>query len=274
MNTFATICTIILCLVPHGDLHDKIKGLDRQIIGQPRSIELRLMRGEFLRLHGEQIKALKDFQVAEDIDPQGAAVHLLKGQLFFDMKRHRAAAKELTRFLKAKPQSPEGLRAMAKNELARGDSDQAIALYRQLLRASPANIPDDILACARLIARAKNFGASKAAEFLQSELKTRGPLIVLELEAIQMETTARLFDAAIDRINRLSKKSKRQDLWDVRRAGVYRASGNVKSEMASWQAAKKNLKDLPTHVRRRPGTVAQGQKIEQEIKRLSLKKRD
>lgn len=274
MNAITTLCAMILSLVPHGELHDKIKELDRQIAVQPRAVELRLMRGEFLRLHGEHIKALKDFQVATSLDPEGVVVHLMKGQLFFDMKRHGAAAKELVRFLKAKPKNPIGLRCAAENENAQGHTAAAIQYYQSLLALDAPTRPQDILACARLMRGVGSEGPMRSIKFLDHMIKSKGPLIVLEKEALAIEKSAGQFGAAIARIDRLSKKSKRQDMWSICRAEVFRASGDRTQEVAHWLAAKKQIGALPLHVRKRPATVAQAKMIEQEIARLQLEKRN
>ena len=268
MSILLNTCLLLVLWMPHGDLHQQIADLDVQIRKAPGSVALRLRRAELLRLHQEYPRALRDLQKAAELDPDRREVHLFKGRLLFDMKRHRQALKAFDAFLRAFPTHRLGLQLAARCAHEAEFHDRACALYKRLLALPGTAEPDDVLSYVRSMERVEQIGAHGALVFLKGELAKRGTIITLELEALRLEKALGRYAEAINRLDRLALHQRRQDIWSVRRAEVYHLSGQRDLEERSWKNALSQLQRLPRAVRQRPATLALKKRIEDSLRAI------
>ncbi|HKS35910.1 MAG TPA: hypothetical protein VJW76_01885, partial [Verrucomicrobiae bacterium] len=91
----------------HGDLHDQIAAVTRQIDRDPTSATPYLKRGELHRVHGNWEAALNDYTHVARLDPDFEAIDFFRGRMLLDADRPKPARECLNRFLAKRPDHAE-----------------------------------------------------------------------------------------------------------------------------------------------------------------------
>lgn len=245
-----TGCQLALALwaVAHGDLHEQIETVTRQIRRSPREAQLHLKRGELHRAHGDWKKALADYDRAAGLDPGMEIVLLARGQALLESGQFRPAKDELDRFLKKQPNHADGhlirARALAKlNEHPAAAEDYTLAIN---LSEEPR--PEFFLERAEVLVRD---GRPEAAlQGIQAGIDKLGSIVTLQLSAIDMELNLRRFEAALARLDGLTAQSQRKESWLARRGEILLQAGRTNEARAACTSALTELESLPSRLRK------------------------
>jgi tetratricopeptide (TPR) repeat protein len=239
----ATLVCVSTKARAHGDVHERINLLTAQIAQKPSNAPLYFERAELYRVDGDFTNALADFDRAAKIDPSLKRVDFCRGRVLFEAGREREALAPLNKYLAAKPEDSEAyttrartLRKIGNFKPAAEDYTTAIALTR---------IPSPEL----YIERAECFrGLGKlddAIHGLDEGIRKFGPLVTLELPAIDLEVVLKRYDAALARIEKVSARWQRKETWLVRRAEVLKRAGREAESKKSYADALAALDRLP-----------------------------
>lgn len=241
----------------HGDLHLQIEQITAQIRQTPQDVALYLRRARLHHLHEAWPEAAADFDQAEVLVPTLDAIHLGRGQMLLAAGRLTEAQTELDKFLAEKPQHVTGLITRARIELRRGQPSSAAADFLRALELSPHPEPELYVECAQSLATpdADTRHLQEAVAVLDRGLAKLGPLPSLGLPALDLELRLGRFDAALERIQRLSATAPRQETWLARRGDVLRQAGRMAEARESYRAAADAIARLPAHIRAHPATV-------------------
>src|SRR5688572_19884384 len=93
----------------HGDLHDQIATVTRQINRDPTNASAYLKRGELHRVHGAWEAALGDYEQVTRLDPHFGAIDYFRGRMLLEANRPKPARECLNRFLTSQPDHAEAL---------------------------------------------------------------------------------------------------------------------------------------------------------------------
>lgn len=107
----ALICGVCGCLSSaygHGDLHDLIADLDRQISRAPQDAELLLERASYLRQHGDLARARADLERAVRAEPDHPDGPFLRCLLDVDQERWDDALAAADALCERQPDSARG----------------------------------------------------------------------------------------------------------------------------------------------------------------------
>src|SRR5688572_938549 len=97
---FIVVCLFLEgSLLAHGDLHDQITQITKQLEGEPKNALLYHKRGELHRAHGDFSKALADYATAEKLDPKLDVLFLSRGRALSESEDFAASLKALDHFL-------------------------------------------------------------------------------------------------------------------------------------------------------------------------------
>ena len=227
----------------HDGLHEQIEAVTAQIRREPKNASLYLKRGELYRLHRRWGLALRDYTRAEDLDPALALVDLARGRMWFEAGRARQSLPWLKRFLSKQPSHSEafGLRARALAKLGR--SAAAAQDFTRAIELSPDPQPDIYIERARALAATGQL--SRALGGLDEGIGRLGPVVTLQLYAIELEVGRRHYDAALSRLDSISAQSPRQEVWLARRGDILRSAGRIAEARAAYSAALAALDSLP-----------------------------
>lgn len=271
------LCLIFACfgLTPqahaHGDLHEQIETLTAQIKQTPQDADLYLRRGELHRLHQDWSKARRDYSRAQKLAPELDIVTYCRGRMEYEAGRFREAERELSRYLAKQTAHADAytVRAQIRSQLRK--RTEAIADLTQAIGLSAEPRPEMYLERARLQSAEKHIGSALAG--LEDGLKRLGPIPALELEALEIETHAHRFEAALTRIERLRTQTTRQEIWFAKRGDVLSAAQRFTEAKQAYEAALQAISQLPQRLQNLPATESLRKSIQVKLDQLSADKK-
>jgi tetratricopeptide (TPR) repeat protein len=252
----------------HAELILQIEMVTKEIAQDPRNAELYIRRGQLRREHVEYDAAYADFEQALALEPDLPAIDFLRGRLYLDWGWPLSARACLDRFLARHPKHAEGFtwRARALVRLdqrlaATSDYDQAIAL-------SPEAGPDLFVERAQMLMAEgpEHFGA--VLRGLDEGIKRLGPLVTLQLFAIDAELKQGNFDGALARVDSIAARSPRKETWLARRGEILRQAGRPAEAKRAYVDALAALRTLPPTRRNVPAMQELARRIQAEIDSL------
>ncbi len=270
----AFACAWILAFVAtprlraHGDLHEKIAAISREIARHPENPDLYARRGELYRLHREFGRALADLVRAESLAPDHDAYWALKARILHALKRHREARAEVSRFLRRHPGHGESLWLSAEIDAALGDWSGAARGYAAAINHMHRRTPRHYVTWARALMKTGGGGAARAIEILDAGRTALGGAWSLEIEALEIERSLHLWDAALRRIDRILRKAPRKESWFLEKGRLLESAGRTLEARTAYEKASVELAKLPRRVRRLPATQELEDRIRKALRRI------
>jgi tetratricopeptide (TPR) repeat protein len=244
----------LLCLAAprpaaaHVALDDQIAALTSRIGADRRNASLYLRRAELRRARSEWPAAEADYRAARRLDPGLAAADLGLGRMLLDAGRPGPARAVLDRFLVRIPGNLEGLRARGEALARLGRPLEAARDFtRAIAAARPPRLPapEDYLRRAQALAGAGAGHLDEAIRGLDEGIAALGPIVTLELLAVDLETRLGRHEAALGRIERAASVSPRQEVWLLRRGGILERGGRRDEARRAYGDALAAIATLP-----------------------------
>lgn len=230
----------------HGDLHEQIEAVSRQIEQMPTA-ELHLKRGELYRAHREHPAALADFDRAEALNAELDAVHLARGCTLLEAGQYAESEKALSAFLQRHPAHAVGYLYRARASVALKQFDKAVADYDQSIRLAETPNPDHYLERANA-----QEGAGKPADALnglEQGITKLGALVTFETAALELEVELERYDAALARVDRVIAGVQRKERWQARKASILEKAGQRVEARQAYEEALASILALPQRLR-------------------------
>lgn len=246
----AVLWALPLLACAHGTIHERLDQLNKALALQPDDAALRCQLAGVYCEHGDWREALAELDRAEALAPGRNAVDLRRGDALLTGGRPAVAKAALDRFLAAHPAHPDALLLRARALGALKQAEPSLADYRAALKATPRPEPDLVQEVADALAAHGH--ADEAMQVLAAALVRLGPVPSLALRALELETAAGRFDAALTRIDALQKTAPRPEPWMAKRAALLAKAGRVAGARAAWQALVAHLDALPNLERGSP----------------------
>jgi hypothetical protein len=82
-----------------------------------------------------------------------------------------------------------------------------------------------------------------------------GPLVTLELPAIDLDVALKRYDSALKRVDTVMARLQRKESWLVRRAGILKIAGRESESQAAYRDALAALEKLPPSHRQTRATL-------------------
>jgi tetratricopeptide (TPR) repeat protein len=263
---------VALCVPQRADAHAElilqIEMVTKEIQQDPQNAELYVRRGHLRREHLEYEAAYADFERANELAPDPANIDFYRGRLFFDWGWPLSARACLDRLIARNPKHAQGFtwRARALTKLnqplaAARDYDQAIAL-------SPEVGPDLFVERAQMLMAVGPEQFAAALKGLDDGIKQLGPLVTLQLFAIDAELKQGNYDGALARIDSVAARSPRKETWLARRGEILRQAGRPAEAKRAYADALAALQTLPPTRRNVPAMQELARRIQKEIDSL------
>ena len=240
----------------HPAIEVQVAALTKQIELDPGNATLYLRRGELHRVHRDWDTAMADYERAHSLDPELDIVHLSRGRMLLEAGWPKAAKVALDRFVSRRPDHVTArvtrarvLAKLGRYRAAAADFTRAIAL----IQSPHKPIPEYYLERARALAAAGPAHLDQALRGLDEGVERLGPLVTLQLYAIELELKAKRYDAALARLDRIAAGAARKERWLARRGEILAHAGRHAEARAAWVQARTAIAALPP---RRRGTRA------------------
>ncbi len=261
----AATCCVALALslqspaLAHPGFEEQVRSLDAAIAADPGNASLYLQRGELHRIHREWSAAKSDYRRARGLDPALDAVDYCDGRMLLERGRYRAARAALDRFLAAHPGDAPALVTRARALLGAGLHAQAAADYTQAIeRTTPPLAPMPELYLERAMAQeaANKTRLDTAVQGLDEGIRRLGPVVTLQLAAIELELKLERFDSALARLATISARSARQEAWLARKGEILARAGREAEAAEALRAALATIGALDERRRATPAVRA------------------
>lgn len=243
----------------HAELILQIEAVTQQIQKEPGNAVLYVQRGELRRMHMEWDAALADFDRALSLDPSIKTIDLSKGRLMADGGWPLTARAFLDRFLDAQPNHAEAFTTRARVLTSLDLHLAAAEDFAAAIRLSPEPGPELFIERAQTLAALGADYHVKALEGLDEGVKKIGPLVTLQLLAVDLVLKQKQYDNAIARIDKIAARSPRKETWFARRGEILEQAGRPQDARAAYRSALAALNTLPP-VRRNVPAMAQLEK--------------
>jgi len=264
---FACLAAVIglpAAAIAHGPIHERIAFVSARIERDPSNAQLYVERGELEREHHDFKAALADFDRAAALDPHLTTLDLNRARAWFDAGDWRRARDALDRFLGDHPNHAAGRAMRARVRFKLGDIAPASEDYTHAIALRPD--PDYYLERAHAQAAAGPASVGRALRGLDEGVAALGPVMSLQLAAIDLELGSKRYDAALARLDRILERAPRKEEWLARRGDILRAAGRRDEARATYQAALGAIAMLPAE-RRTTATTRLDVRLRAEMER-------
>ncbi|MFP5246008.1 MAG: tetratricopeptide repeat protein [Thermoanaerobaculia bacterium] len=222
----------------HEGLHEQLEALSQRIAKEPANAELFLQRGELYRLHREWDAARADYDRAAKLDAK-LAVDFARGRMELEAGELTAARRYLDAFLARNPEHAEAHLARARTLVRLKQTAAALADYDAAITHAVHPTPD------LYAERAKLQSPADAVRGLDEGLTRLGPLISLQLQAIDFELAAGRIDAALARLDAILARAPRKEQYLMMRGEILAKARRNEEANAAYRAALQSIEQLP-----------------------------
>jgi predicted Zn-dependent protease len=244
-----------LDLLAHGDLHEQIRQVSEQIAKDPKNAELYLKRGELHRAHQEWDQAQADYDRASSLDPALFVIDFTRGRMFLEAGWPWSAKVSLDRFLRRQTNHVEALTARARALVKLQLRLEAVRDYTAAIKAASTGRPELYIERAQALAAEGEAHFAEALRGLDEGLQKMGPLVTLQLYAIDVELKRKNVDAALERLDKIAAQSPRKETWLARRGEILQQAGRKEEADKAYRSALQAMATLPPARRNVPAMV-------------------
>ena len=268
---FVLLAALLCALLPstaraHGDFHLVISEIDKQIEASPKDPELYIRRGELHRTHQDWDSAYADFDRAAVLAPKLDAIDFGRGRLFLEANWLQSAMRVLDRFLSRQTNHVEGYITRARVQAKLTQHVAAAADFTRAIAFSPELWPDLFIERAQTLAAAGDNYFPAALEGIDEGIKKLGPLVTLQLYAIDLETKQKRYDGALARLDKIAKQSPRQETWLARRGEILQQAGRPGEAREAFKSALAAIAQLPPARRNVPAMLELEKRLQEQLK--------
>ena len=245
----------ILSAFGHGDLHLQIVEITKEIEKTPLNPELFMRRAELHRAHSDWDASQADYDHAFALDPKLPIIDLARGRMFLDANWPLSSKTALDRFLARHPDHAEGLILRARAFVKLNRRLEGVADYTKAIARAAEGKPELFLERAQALAAEGKDHIDEAIKGLDEGIKKLGPLVTLNLYAMDLETENGRYDAALTRLDQVLAKAPRKETWLERRGNILRQAGKPAEARETYQSALDAMKTLPPSRRNVPAML-------------------
>ena len=103
---------------------------------------------------------------------------------------------------------------------------------------------------------------------LDEGIKKLGPLVTLQLCAIDIEVQHKLYDAAVGRVDQVIAKAPRKETWLARKGEILAMAGKEEEARTAFKGALQAMETLPPGRRNVPAMLDLQKHLEEELQKL------
>ncbi len=266
---FAVVLALLMPGAPargHDGPREQIAVLTQQLTREPSRADLYLRRGNLQREAGDLTAARTDLARALSLDGTLPGLPLAWARLQFDERRFADAVTSATQALTSQPGNVAALRLRADAHTQLHQRARAVADLTRIIELAPT--PDTVIERARLLA-ADPTTLDEALTGIVDGLRRIGPVVTLQLEAIDLERRLRRYDAALRRLDSITAQATRKEQWLARRGALLEEAHRTDEAMSAYRLALDAINALPPHARTTRATDALVSDLHHRIDRLT-----
>jgi len=240
----------------HPDHEGRIMDATHLIEEHPESAQLYFNRGELHLQHDDYDAALADFERVLQIDPSMSGAQVARALALQKGGWHRAARVVLNVYLKQHPKDQKALLTRARALAAIGEHLMAAQDFSAALKIASDLKPDFFIEMAGEYALAGDAYFNDALLAVDLGVERFGPLITLELVAIDLELKLGKVDRALDRLGLVMEQSQRKERYLIRRGEILENADRFDEAKTAYESGLVAIRMLPHRHRVTKSTAA------------------
>ncbi len=211
----------------------------------PADARLYLQRAELHRLDRNWDDALGDYGTARRLSPGLQVLSFHEGRTWLDAGKPLKAKPLLDQFLAIEPGHTGALLVRSRILAEIGYPVAAAEDLREALSQMRSPSPDVYLERARLLASAGGHHVDESLRTIEEGISELGPLVTLIQFAVVLESDRGRHLEALDYMNRLPSRVRRQPHWLKRRGDALHKAGRIMDARDTYRAALTQIERLP-----------------------------
>jgi tetratricopeptide (TPR) repeat protein len=249
-------------------MHLQIIEITKQIEQNPTNVDLYIKRGELHRYHQDWDAAQADYDRALTLNPKLEIVDFVRGRMYLEANWLLSANVVLDRFLTKQPSHLDALitRARTLTKLERrldGAKD-----YSKAIALSTESRPELYFERAQALAGEGGPHLKEAIAGLDEGIKKLGPLVTLQLCAIDIEVQHKQYDAAVTRLDQVITKAPRKETWLARKGEILVLAGKKDEARQAFRSALQSMETLPPGRRNVPAMIDLQKHLQEQLEKL------
>ncbi len=241
---------ILFLVVPfglhaHGDLHERIQAINRQIKTARKDFDLFQQRGELYLQHRQYRKARADFNICLKKGEHSARLYYCQAKTFYHLGKFQRSLDYLEMVFQDLPKDIKSIRLRSKVLLVLNENEQAAESLEQVLVHSIRTTPENYLEASSAWQMAGL--DDRAISVLKKGIESLGPLSTLLKALIAIHQQNQDWDKILEIQNQIISQSARKENALYQRALTHHFKGDTPASLADLNAAQKAITSLPSH---------------------------
>lgn len=255
-------CTIVLCLMSsfgfsHGDLHDRIVKVSKQIKQHPDSSYLYFKRGKLYYQHEDFEKSLKDLKTAEAMGYSSTDQRLQMVQTYYRLDDFDSSISYANLILAEQAFNVNALKLKGRNLFAQKKFKASALAFEDVITHSKESFPENYMdVAASWQATEDSIGLEKARAALESGIEKLGQIISLYDELIAITIKQNDWPSAIKYQNQVIKFSPRKERPYLKLSDIHLLEKNYTMAYSSLKMAQFHFDRLPLRIKRSAAMIA------------------
>lgn len=249
---------LLLFLLVHGDLHERIAKLTKQIEADNCNAALYVQRADLYFQHEDYALCKGDLLKAGTLSGEIQDLDFLLARVLHILTENNSALKHISRYMEDPDQKNNVAAVLLQADILSTTGEHFLAARNYeagiVLSASPS--PDLYLNAANAYLRC--VGREEQAEAIrvlqQAKLKL-GDLYVFDRLLIQIKLTHEDYDSAIALLTNIIGRSRRKATFYIERAEIYLLQGHKEHALRDLDLSQHEIQNLPGHLRNNSTSV-------------------
>jgi len=239
----------------HGDIHEQIKRLSKQIKKDRKNPELYFQRAVLYHEHDEFRHARNDYHKAVKLGYKKPDVYYFLARLYKEWNENAEALKNIDIFLGLQRESVSGIveRGRILNQMK--NYPAALTEYEKAFKLKNSLIPEYYLEATGVILKRDTKDYDEALQMLGRAIADLGALSVFQDMALDLELKKGDVDAALARLDAQAENLDRKENHYARRADILAAAGRTEAAREYYRKALEAIEKLPGHRQKTPSVV-------------------
>lgn len=247
---------LILAFMPlqvrgEDEVAEMLEIFTKQLETAPHNTEVLMLRARMFLVARQYDQALADLNLAGRLKPS-AEIEREKARALIEGGWKEEGLKKANDYIRSNPKDWEAYTIRARLNQQLGKVDEANRDYGLALENAPQPSLELYIERAKLLNSAGGTYPSQAIATLESGIKRIGSVVTLEQAALEVEKAQGNYDAALSRLERMTKKMPLKDTFLAERGDILAQAGRYDEAHEAYQAALDELGKLPAFKRNLP----------------------
>lgn len=254
MNKIFALCLFCFLNVSnvfaHGDLHERIQKVTKQIKVYPDSAYLYVKRGKLYYQHESYKKSIDDLKKSNELGYTSIEQGLLFAKAYMQLDHYSKALKYTDAILLVSPQNVRAYKLKGDIYFIQKEFEESAKCFQEVINNAAQVMPENYIDIALAWeATSSEIGYNKAQVVLMEGINRLGQLISLYNQLLELYITHNDYQNAINLQLQIIDFSQRKEFGYFKLSELYKLSKNKQQAIKYIQMAKDAYNQLPDRIK-------------------------